>query len=288
MTSQTACPPGKFIGTLKLHGNLAATLQIDQGIFPVPVQITITEPYGQNGDCQGNADIGCVGFAGYRALGGVGIIVQQGGSAYPGTFGRPLALRLASPLISRSSLLVVWDGRKFVKAPGAVVRSKAATVKVDASSDYAVLVQDRDSCLQDASAVSPQAAVVTPRTLAAIFLRARRLVTIRLRRGGSCAVKAAGARGWGASPGQPANDPEGIQAMADTRRAMAAVALLSAGLVLTACSAGASAPKVPDVAKPQVVPERILPGPKDLIAAGEPQPDGKVWALAGSPNHGAF
>jgi hypothetical protein len=170
VTSQTAGPPGKFIGTLKLHGNLAATLQIDQGIFPVPVQITITEPYGQNGDCQGNADIGCVGFAGYRALGGVGIIVQQGGSAYPGTFGRPLALRLASPLISRSSLLVVWDGRKFVKAPGAVVRSKAATVKVDASSDYAVLVQDRDSCLQDASAVSPQAAVVTPLTLAAIFL----------------------------------------------------------------------------------------------------------------------
>jgi hypothetical protein len=101
-------------------------------------------------------------------------------------------------------------------------------------------------------------------------------------------VKAAAARGWGASPGQPTNDPERIHAMADTRRAMAAVALLSAGLVLTACSAGASAPKVPDVAKPHVVPERILPGPKDLIAAGEPQPDGKVWALAGSPSTGLF
>jgi len=170
VTSQTVGPTGKSIGTLKLHGNLAATLQIHQGSFPDVVQITITEPYGQNGDCQGNADIGGVGFAGYRALGGVGIIVQQGGSAYSGTFVRPLALRLSSPLISRSSLLVVWNGRKFVKAPGAIVRSRAATVGVDASSDYAVLVPDRASRLQDASAVSPQAAAVTPRTLAAIFL----------------------------------------------------------------------------------------------------------------------
>jgi hypothetical protein len=171
VTSQTVGPPGKFIGTLKLHGKLAVTLGIQQGIFPVFVQVTITEPYGQDGNCQGNTDIGCIGFAGYQAVGGVGIIVQSGGSAYAGKFGRPLALRLASPLISTSSLLVVWNGQKFVKAPGAIVRSQAATVAVKASSDYAVLVPDKDSCLQDASATA--AAAVAPGTagdaLAAIF-----------------------------------------------------------------------------------------------------------------------
>ena len=146
VTSQTVIPAGKLIGPLKLHGKLAATLRTRQGTFPVSVQITVTEPYGQDGNCQGNADIGCVGFRGYRAVAGVGILVQRDGSAYTRTFRRALALRLASPLISRTSLLVVWNGRKFVKAPGAVVRSRAATVGVHASSDYAVLVRDRGSC----------------------------------------------------------------------------------------------------------------------------------------------
>jgi hypothetical protein len=170
VTSQTVGPPGKFIGTLKLHGKLAATLGIQQGIFPVFVQITITEPYGQDGNCQGNTDIGCVGFAGYRVVGGVGIIVQSGGAAYATKFGRPLALRLASPLISRSSLLVVWNGQKFVKAPGAIVRSQAATVGVDANSDYAVLVPDKGSCLPGTSTTAAAAPGTAGETLtAAIF-----------------------------------------------------------------------------------------------------------------------
>jgi hypothetical protein len=163
VTSQTVGPPGKFIGTLKLHGKLAATLGIQPGIFPAFVQVTITEPYGQDGNCQGNADIGCVGFSGYQTVGGVGIIVQSGGAAYSGKFGRPLALRLASPLISKSSLLLVWNGQKFVKAPGAIVGSKSATVAVPTTSYYAVLVPDKSSCLQDAST----AAALAPGTAAA-------------------------------------------------------------------------------------------------------------------------
>lgn len=154
VTSQTVGPAGKLIGTLELHGKLAATLRIHRGTFPVVTQITITEPYGQQGNCQGNADIGCIGFSGYRAVGGMGIVVQHDGSAYSRTFGKPIALQLTSSLISRSSLLVVWNGRKFVKAPGAVVRRHSATVGVHASSDYAVLVRDRDSCRPHASTLS--------------------------------------------------------------------------------------------------------------------------------------
>jgi hypothetical protein len=170
VTSQTVGPPGKFIGTLKLPGKLTATLGIQPGIFPAFVQITITEPDGPDGNCQGNTDIGCVGFSGYQAVGGVGIIVQSAGSAYSGKFGRPLALRLASPLITKSSLLLVWNGQKFVKAPGAVVRSQAVTVAVGASSDYAVLIPDQDSCLQDASTAAAVAPGTAGETLtAAIF-----------------------------------------------------------------------------------------------------------------------
>jgi DNA-binding beta-propeller fold protein YncE len=76
--------------------------------------------------------------------------------------------------------------------------------------------------------------------------------------------------------------------MADTRRAAAAIGLVSAVLVLAACGKAGSAPISRDVVKLKVGPERILPGPKDLIAAGVPQPDGKVWALAGSPSTGLF
>jgi DNA-binding beta-propeller fold protein YncE len=75
---------------------------------------------------------------------------------------------------------------------------------------------------------------------------------------------------------------------ADMRRATVALALASAVLVLAACGNGGSAPVSRAVVKLKVGPERILPGPKDLIAAGEPQPDGKVWALAGSPSTGLF
>ena len=72
------------------------------------------------------------------------------------------------------------------------------------------------------------------------------------------------------------------------RRGTTAIAFVSAGLVLAGCAHGGSGPISGDMAKLKVVPERIVPGPKDLISAGEPQPDGKMWALAGSPSTGLF
>lgn len=109
------------------------------------------------------------------------------------------------------------------------------------------------------------------------------------RRRGTCVVPGKRYPRCDGSPGQPTNDPEGIHVMADmARRATAAVALVSAGLVLAGCAKGGSAASSGDTAKLKIVPERILPGPKGLIAAGEPQPDGKVWTLATAPSTGLF
>jgi hypothetical protein len=139
VTSRTVGPAGKIIGPLRLHG-LVARLGV-RGAFPVPVQVTITQPYAQAGACQGGLGIGNAGFPGYRTVGGVGILVQLNGVAYRGIFARPLVLRLASRSIARSSLVVRWNGMRFVKVPHAVVRRGLARVRVRASSDFAVLVR---------------------------------------------------------------------------------------------------------------------------------------------------
>ena len=83
VTSQTFGPSGGTIGPVHV-GALLVTVTIPAGAFPVPVQITLTAP-----DVAGIAD---AGFAGYQAVGGVGILVQENGTAYPGTFLKPLSL----------------------------------------------------------------------------------------------------------------------------------------------------------------------------------------------------
>jgi len=142
LTSQTVGPAGKLIGPLRL-GGLVASLTARRRPFPAPVQSTITVPYAPNGECQGGPGIGDAGFRGYRAVGGVGILVQRGGAAYRGTFVKPFVLRLASRSINRSSIVVVWNGGRFVIAPGTVVGRRSARVMVDANSDFAVLTPVR-------------------------------------------------------------------------------------------------------------------------------------------------
>lgn len=137
ITSQTVGPGGKDIGWLRLDG-LAASIRVRRETFAGPVQATITEPYGHLGRCQGGQGIGSGGFRGYRAVGGVGILVQRHGSADHRKFARPFVIRLTSPSIGPSSLIVVWNGRRFAKA-AAVIGRRSATVRVDGSSDIAVL-----------------------------------------------------------------------------------------------------------------------------------------------------
>jgi DNA-binding beta-propeller fold protein YncE len=64
------------------------------------------------------------------------------------------------------------------------------------------------------------------------------------------------------------------------RRLSGAVALAGA-MVLTGCSSSGTG--TGGVAA-QLRPERILAAPRDVLSAAEPQPNGTVWVLAGSPD----
>lgn len=130
VTSQTIGPAGGTIGPVRV-GALHMTLTVPTGAFPVPVQITVTAPTVSK--------IGSAGFAGYRAVLGVGIQVQEHGSTYPGTFLKPLTLRNSSSLITSSSIIVVWNGTAFVIDRGAKTRPGLGTVSFDSDPDFAVL-----------------------------------------------------------------------------------------------------------------------------------------------------
>jgi hypothetical protein len=137
VTSQTIGRASQAIGSLRLDG-IAASIRVRRETFRGRVQATITEPYGHRGGCAGGPGIGSGGFRGYRAVGGVGIIVQRHGSADRRKFAKPLVLRMTSPSIRPSSLIVVWNGKRFERA-AAVIGRGSATVRVAGSSDVAVL-----------------------------------------------------------------------------------------------------------------------------------------------------
>jgi hypothetical protein len=138
VTSQTVGRPGRLIAPLSLPG-MAARLRIIRGTFHPAVQITITEPYGPNGACEGRPDLRDAGHAGYWAVSGIGILVQRSGIPRAGVFARPLALRMRSRWISPRSLVVVWNGRRFRIVRRAVIRAGRAEVGVRANADFAVL-----------------------------------------------------------------------------------------------------------------------------------------------------
>jgi len=130
VTSQTITPAGGTIGPVTVDG-AALTFVIPAGAFLVSVQITITE-----------ADlfaVGSAGTAGYNAVAGVGIQVQENGSPYPGTFLKPLTATIRSSSITSSSVVVVWNGTAFVAEPDSTVTSGAAVVSFDTDPDFAVL-----------------------------------------------------------------------------------------------------------------------------------------------------
>jgi hypothetical protein len=138
VTSVTVGRAGGDIGPVHL-GGLTAWLRVRHDTFAGPAQVTITDPYLHSRDCPGRP-LGDAGFRGYRALGGLGILVQRGGSVYRGDFPKPLGLRLTSRSITRSAIVVLWNGTRFLRDSGAVVRSGVARVQVAANSDLAVLL----------------------------------------------------------------------------------------------------------------------------------------------------
>lgn len=75
-----------------------------------------------------------------------------------------------------------------------------------------------------------------------------------------------------------------------TRRltaAIAAIAVMPAVIGLAACGNGTRA-NSRHSATAKVAPERVVPAPRGLIAAAEPQANGIMWALAGKPSTGLF
>jgi hypothetical protein len=175
VTSQTVGPAGKIIGPLRID-KLRVTLRVRKDTFMIPVQITITEPYGNYAECQGRG-IGDAGFPGYRFVGGVGILVQLNGCTYQGTFPKPLTLRIRSRSISRSSIVVAWNGTVFAKVRHAVVRKRSAKVRIiHASSHLAVLTpisRSRTVALRRESYAATQAPRLLDEELAAVlFMRA--------------------------------------------------------------------------------------------------------------------
>jgi DNA-binding beta-propeller fold protein YncE len=73
-----------------------------------------------------------------------------------------------------------------------------------------------------------------------------------------------------------------------TRHMRAGIALMSATLALAACTHGGTNAGSGNSATVKIVPERIVPAPKSLMAAAEPQPNGIMWALAGQSSAGLF
>jgi ABC-type uncharacterized transport system permease subunit len=73
-----------------------------------------------------------------------------------------------------------------------------------------------------------------------------------------------------------------------SRRITAAMAVMCAAGMLAACthSGTQGRSRVSDVAQP--TPKRIVPGPRNLIAVAEPQPNGMMWTLAGRSSTGLF
>ena len=131
VTSQTIGPSGGIIGPLRVD-SLEVLLRIPRGDFRRAVQITITEPNVRA--------LGHAGFRRYKAIGGVGILVQVNGSTYRGDFLKPLRLKLSSRRIHAADIVVVWNGTRFV-IMNAREHSHWEKVRFDseADQDFAVL-----------------------------------------------------------------------------------------------------------------------------------------------------
>ena len=141
VTSQTVGPAGKVIGPLHLSG-LAGVLRIRRGTFTGPVQLTVTQSAAQGHGCQAGRGT-WPAMRGYRVVGGIGILVQRGGASYRSQYGRPVLLRLSSPTIRASSLVVSWRHGHMTVVRAAATGHGSARIPVLGNASYAVLTPAR-------------------------------------------------------------------------------------------------------------------------------------------------
>jgi hypothetical protein len=129
IASLTISPDGLVVGPVDT-GKARLAVTIPAGAFPAAVQVTLTS--------SGLPSPGRARLRGYTPVAGAGTQVQQNGLPFPGPFSRPLTADFRSPLITPSSIVLVWNGTKFVTDTAATVASGSATVSFETSSDFLV------------------------------------------------------------------------------------------------------------------------------------------------------
>ena len=135
VTSRTISPSGGVIGVVSVHG-LQVRLSVPRGAFSVPVQVTITAP--------DVTAIGSGGHPGYRALGGVGVLLQAEGTTYVKRFARPLVLTVSGRAIRAGSRVAVWKGTRFAfKASSESRAREVINVRRGTEQDFAILAPVR-------------------------------------------------------------------------------------------------------------------------------------------------
>jgi hypothetical protein len=130
VTSVTIGPAGGTIGAVRVDGFLDKIV-VPAGAFPVPVQITVTAPNVRA--------IGDAGFPGFEAIGGVGIQIQRNGVPYQGDFLKSLKLDTTSPSLTRSDVVVRWNGRRFVDDHSVDLDGHMDQVGFHTDPDFAIL-----------------------------------------------------------------------------------------------------------------------------------------------------
>jgi DNA-binding beta-propeller fold protein YncE len=272
------------------------TVHIPAGAFPADVQIVITAP-----------DLAAVPHApGFIVVAGVGIGVSINGVPYSGTFLMPITIDVTSPKITASSEVGAWTGTAFVPDTSSTLTAGMASITMD--SDAAFIVQS------PTTSVTPVSGATSPVTgepflgegilAGALLLGGAGAVAMSRRRRGKAAPagpaqelpvrEEAGAsrRGCPRSPSAHSSQQETTTSReeksvhgAGTRSGAVGIvigALTAAVLAACSSSGGGSASAsgqqtAPAAAKPQ----QIFAAPKDLLAAGQPQPNGTLWAIAG-------
>jgi len=127
VTSVTVGPAGARIGPVRIEG-LLVTLTIPPGTFTTQVQITLTAP-----------NLHGVIEPGFRAIGGVGVLIEVNGKPYTGSFGHQLTLDISGAGINSRDHLAAWNGKTF-QPVGAIVSGDTVQVSFRASAaDFVVL-----------------------------------------------------------------------------------------------------------------------------------------------------
>jgi hypothetical protein len=153
VTSQTIGPKAECIRHLRFDG-FGGSLCIRRHTFLQPVQLTVTEPFvrdspaldaygGRNRrTCGPGIGIGDAGFPGYCAFTGAGILVQINGVDDGNRFRKPMILRIHwRPRLS--TIVVVWNGHRFVRARHDSDRPHSVRIRVRRDANFAVLARAR-------------------------------------------------------------------------------------------------------------------------------------------------